>query len=93
MSALPDFATQAGRDAYNRELRTVATPWRLAGLCLILAGVGLGVTDRYTHIAMPAWTTHAVFALIVAGWALMMVAIFKRTMYHRRRLAGLAEKK
>ncbi len=93
MSALPDFATQEGRDAYNRELRTIATPWRFAGLALIVAGAGLGATDRYTDTQLPAWTTHAVFALIIAGWALMMVAIFKRTMYHRRRLAGLPEKK
>ncbi|KAF0187260.1 MAG: hypothetical protein FD160_18 [Caulobacteraceae bacterium] len=89
----PRFDTAEGRDAYNRELRAVAGPWRLAGLALILAGAGLGATDRYTEMSLPAWTTQAVFALIVAGWALMMFAIFKRTMYHRRRLAGLPEKK
>ena len=88
MSEMPRFDTPEGRDAYRRELRTVARPWRYGGLALIILGAGLGGVHRFTDIATPAWTTHAVFVLIVAGWALMMVAIFQRTLYHRRRLAG-----
>lgn len=88
MSDLPRFDTPEGRDAYRRELRTVARPWRLAGLAMIILGAGLGGVHRFTEIPTPEWTTHAVFILIVAGWALMMVAIFQRTLYHRRRLAG-----
>jgi hypothetical protein len=93
MSGAPDLTTPEGRDAYRRELRSVGGVWRLWGLLLILAGAGLGATDRYADITMPAWSTHAVFVLIIAGWALMMYAIFKRTMHHRRRFSGLAEKK
>lgn len=88
MSEMPRLDTPEGRDAYRRELRTVARSWRLAGLAFIILGAGLGAVHRFTDIATPEWTTHAVFILIVAGWALMMVAIFKRTLYHRRRYAG-----
>lgn len=88
MSELPRFDTPEGRDAYRAELRTVARSWRMGGLALIILGAGLGAIDRFTDVSTPPWSTHAVFVLIVAGWALMMVAIFKRTLYHRRRMAG-----
>jgi hypothetical protein len=88
MSDLPRLDTPEGRAAYRAELRTVARGWRYGGLALILLGAGLGSVHRFTEIATPAWTTQAVFVLIVAGWAAMMVAIFKRTLHHRRRFSG-----
>jgi membrane protein YdbS with pleckstrin-like domain len=86
--APPRLDTPEGRDAYRRELRTVARPWRYGGLALILLGAVLGGVHRFTTIETPAWTTHVVFILIVAGWAAMMFAILQRTLHHRRRYAG-----
>lgn len=92
MSNVPRLDTPEGRAAYRRELHQVAAPWRYGGLALIVLGALLGGVDRYTDTAMPTWTTTAIFVLFGVGWLMMMVAIFKRTLYHRRRLGGQPDK-
>lgn len=88
MSEIPRLDTPEGRAAYRRELHGVARPWRYGGLALIVLGAVLGGIDRYTDTALPTWTTTAIFALFIVGWLMMMVAIFQRTLYHRRRFSG-----
>lgn len=84
----PDLSTQEGRDAYRRELRTVAAPLRLAGLLVVLIGAGLAVATRATDWAFPVWIDTAIFTLLGLGWAILIAVIVLRYQHHRRRTAG-----
>lgn len=74
--------------AYRAELRAVGRTQRLAGFGLIVLGAILAWSaSRAGDLADVVQM--AGYAALAAGWALMLVAIFLRTRFHRRRLAQL----
>jgi hypothetical protein len=87
--ARPDLATPGGRRAYAAELRGVARGWRYTGLGLVTLGaigiVAVAKTDAPWDAGLLGPAT---IAALVVGWAIIIVAIAKRTRYHRRRMAG-----
>jgi drug/metabolite transporter (DMT)-like permease len=87
--AKPDLGTREGRRLYAAELGRVARFWRYAGLGLVAVGAILLIAARLSgadlrHSAIGL----AALAALVVGWALAIVGIVKRTLYHRRRMAG-----
>ena len=68
------------RQLYRAELRKVAIAWRVGALLMMLAALG-------ARLWLPAerklWLPLAVIAV-----ALAIIAIAKRTQYHRKRMAG-----
>jgi len=85
----PDLATPEGVGAYRAELRAIARPWRYFGLAIVLLGTAAMVHVAYTaHDVLGTRHGQASIAVIAFGWALLIVAMVKRTRYHRRRLAG-----
>jgi len=83
----PDTSTPEGRAAYRRELRRVARRWRLAGLAM--AAIGAVGAARFGRGPEGLNHSSAVASLLLAaaGWALLIVAIAKRTRYHLARMA------
>ena len=90
MSAALDLSTPEGRAAHRSALRAVAKPWRYAGFALVLAGAALLIAFRL-NAGMSAELMGAGYLLLAAGWGLMIVAMFKRRQYQRRRLGGAGE--
>lgn len=87
--ARPDLETAAGRRAYAAELGGVARGWRYAGLGLVALGAaGLVQVARTDAPWDEGLLGPATLAALALGWALLIVAIVKRTRYHRRRMAG-----
>lgn len=87
--ARPDLQTPEGRRAYVAELRGVARPWRYAGLGLVTLGAaGLVQVARTDAPWAEGLLGPATLAALAVGWAVVIVAIVKRTRYHRRRMAG-----
>ena len=85
----PDLATPEGRRAYTAELRGVARGWRYTGLGLVTLGaIGLVAVARTDAPWGAGVLGPATIGALVAGWAIIIVAIVKRTRYHRRRIAG-----
>ena len=68
------------RRLYRSELRKVAIAWRAGALLMLMAAVA-------AKLWLPAqrmlW-----LPLAVIGFALAIVAVVKRTQYHRKRMAG-----
>ena len=86
--ARPDLTTPQTRSAYARELRTVAWPWRLGGLALVVVATALLVSVHNSGAGvLRAPLGQAGLILMVAGWAACGVAIARRTAYHRRRMS------
>lgn len=85
----PDLATPDGRRAYAAELGGVARGWRYTGLGLVTLGAAGIIAVAKTDAP---WSTGllgpATIAALAMGWAIVIVAIVKRTRYHRRRMAG-----
>lgn len=87
--ARPDLSTPEGRRAYAAELHGVARGWRYIGLGLVTLGAaGLVQVARTDAPWREGWLGPATIAALVVGWAIVIVAIVKRTRYHRRRMAG-----
>lgn len=87
--ARPDLGTPEGRRAYRAELGRIARFWRYAGLGLVTAGFVLLVAARLGEAGIRhSMIGRAAIALLVVGWALAIVGVVKRTLYHRRRMAG-----
>ena len=84
--ANPDLHTEEGRMAYRKELRRVAWPVRVAGFALIVLGALSVMAPRWVA-TWPDLLVNGGYALLAAGWALFLAAIFIRTRYHRRRMA------
>ena len=75
----PDLSDPDIRLEYRRELRAYLRPWRLAGLFSVIgAGFWLLFRDRDSP---RAW------AVMIAGWALLIVIILFRSRYHKRRMS------
>jgi uncharacterized membrane protein len=84
----PDLTSKEARRAYRVELHGVAAGWRFIGLIVVCLGV-IGVLWNNSQ-GRPVFTTAVgagSFALLVTGWIILAVAIFKRSAYHRRRMA------
>jgi hypothetical protein len=85
----PDLSDPTGRTAYRRELRRVAVPWRAAGFALVLGGTAAMIWyGRGPQSLFDTAAGEASVAVIAAGWALLIVAIVKRTRYHKTRMTG-----
>jgi hypothetical protein len=89
MTARPDLATPEGRRTYAAELGGVARGWRYSGLGLVALGTA-GLVARALADAplLGSALGLGTIALLVIGWAIVIVGIVKRTRYHRRRMAG-----
>ena len=87
--ARPDLSTPEGLGAYRSELRGIARPWRYAGFAIVLVGTAAMIFVAYTaHDVLGTRHGQASVAAIAFGWILLIVAMARRTLYHRRRLAG-----
>ena len=87
--ARPDLSTPEGRGAYRSELRGIARPWRYAGFAIVLLGTAAMIFVAYSsHELLGTLDGWSSIAAIAFGWALLIVAMVKRTRYHRRRLGG-----
>ncbi len=78
----PDLSDPDERLEYRRELRCYLRPWRMVGLFSVI-GAGYWLLFRDPE-SSSAW------AVMIAGWALLIVIIVLRTRYHRRRMSGPA---
>ena len=84
----PNLSDPAGLAAYRRELRGVAVPWRAAGFVLVLAGTaGMIAYGRGARSLFESVEGEASVGALAAGWALLIVAMVKRTRYHKMRMA------
>jgi hypothetical protein len=87
--ARPDLATPEGRKAYGAELRGIARPWRYVGFTIVILGTAAMIfVARTTHELLGSKEGQASIAAIAFGWALLVVAIVKRTRYNGRRMRG-----
>ena len=84
----PDLSTPEARDAYKRELRGVARPLRLVGLAFVVVAALIAILSRLGPAGLPAWIDIVFYSLLGIGWAILFTAIYQRTQYHRRRMAG-----
>lgn len=85
----PDLATPEGRRAYAAELGGVARGWRYSGLGLVTLGaIGIVAVAKTDAPWGAGVLGPATIAALVLGGAIVIVAIVKRTRYHRRRMAG-----
>lgn len=84
----PDLSSDEAIAAYKVEMRAVGRKQRFAGLGLVLVGAILTWSASQAGANGPA-VQWAGYALLAAGWVLMLSAIFMRTRYHRRRMAEL----
>ena len=82
----PDLASPEGRAAYQAELRTVAVPWRVGGVAMILVAAILMVSAKGQNMDMHSPLMIAGFAVLALGWILAFIGIFLRARYHARRL-------
>jgi hypothetical protein len=81
---VPDLRDPEARRAYRRELMEVAKGPRRVGVALVVLGCALILVNQYWH-PIPNIVT---LAAIMAGFALMILGIGKRTKYHKRRMRG-----
>jgi hypothetical protein len=85
----PDLATPEGRRVYAAELGGVARGWRYTGLGLVTLGaVGVVAVAKTDAPWREGLLGPATIAALVLGWTIIIVAIVKRTRYHRRRMTG-----
>ena len=84
----PDLKSVETRNAYRAELRGVAGSWRFVGLIVVCLGaIGLLWNNSQGRAVFSTAAGLVSLALLAAGWAILAVAIWKRTAYHRRRMA------
>jgi len=73
---------------YRAEVRAIGRSQRLAGFALVLAGAVAVWASGSVGSAGPA-VQWGGYAALMVGWVLMLVAIFMRTRYVRRRMREL----
>lgn len=81
----PDLSSDEAIARYKAEIRQVGRTQRLAGFGLVLLGAILVWASGQAGDAAQM-VAYAGYGALAAGWALMIVAIFLRTRYHRRRM-------
>ncbi|HEY0102700.1 MAG TPA: hypothetical protein VGB60_04465 [Brevundimonas sp.] len=84
----PALQNDAELARYRTEVRAIGRSQRLAGFALVLAGAVAVWSSGYVGAAGPT-VQWGGYAALVAGWVLMLVAIFLRTRYVRRRMREL----
>ena len=85
----PELNDPAARAAYRRELRRVAIPWRAFGFALVVGGTtGMVLYGRAPQAITDTIEGDVSLAAVALGWILLIVAIVKRTRYHKTRMAG-----
>ena len=84
----PDLSTPEAREAYKSELRGVARPLRLVGLVFVVVAALIAIVSRFGGMTAPSWIDIVFYTLLGIGWAILFTAIYQRTQYHRRRMAG-----
>ena len=82
----PDLTTPEGRTAYQAELRTVAVPWRVGGIALIMVAAIVLVAAKGQNLGLHSPLMIVGFAILALGWIVALVGIYLRTRYHARRL-------
>jgi uncharacterized integral membrane protein len=87
MSQPPKLDTLEARDAYRRELRRVEQPLRLTGLGVVVAGALLAIISRASGWR-PDGIDVVILATLAVGWLILFYVIYRRSQYHRRRMAG-----
>lgn len=87
MNGPPKVDTPEARDDYRRELRRVEQPLRLTGLGIVVAGALLAIVSR-TSGWRPEGIDVVILATLGAGWLILFYVIYRRSQYHRRRMAG-----
>jgi uncharacterized membrane protein YkgB len=87
----PDLATPEGRAAYQAELRTVAVPWRVGGIAMIMVAAIVLVSAKGQNMGLHSPLMIAGFAILAVGWILAFVGIYLRTRYHALRLKEPAQ--
>lgn len=85
----PDLNAPEGARLYRAELARVARPWRYGGLAVAGLAVLLAAWNR-NQGGGPFDTSAGQISsgLFLIGATMAVIAIVKRTAYHRRRLAG-----
>lgn len=83
----PDLSTEEGRAAYRKELRGVGRPLRAGGLAMVVAAALLILLSRNGTFGIGEWGVTVSYAMLAAGWAMVIAAIWMRTRHHKRRLA------
>lgn len=84
----PNLSSDQAVAQYRAEIRAIGRKQRLAGFGLVLLGAIMVWASAQAGAAGPT-VLWAGYAALACGWALMIVAIFLRTRYHRRRLREL----
>ena len=85
----PDLSDPAARAAYRSELRRVAIPWRIFGFALVIGGaIGMVLYGRGPQAIADTIEGDVSLAAVALGWVLLIVAMIKRTRYHKARMAG-----
>ena len=86
--ARPDLNTLEGRRIYAAELDGIARPWRYSGLFLVVLGaIGFVAVAKEDAPWGSGLLGPATIAALAVGWVIVIVAIVKRTRYHRRRMS------
>jgi O-antigen/teichoic acid export membrane protein len=78
-----DLETPEGRAAYRKELRGVARWPRIIGFGLILIAAVAILNMRSDPEAGAA--LYGAYAMLAAGWAVLIWSYVQRNIYHRRR--------
>lgn len=85
----PDLSDPAARAAYRSELRRVAIPWRIFGFALVIGGaIGMVLYGRGPQAITDTIEGDASLAAVALGWVLLIVAMIKRTRFHKARMAA-----
>ncbi|WP_292054437.1 MULTISPECIES: hypothetical protein [unclassified Brevundimonas] len=85
--ARPDLETPEGRAAYRAELKRVGWKLRLGGFVLIVVAALLVVLSRDGKLGLTEDAVPVAYAMLFAGWVMVITAIFQRTRHHKRRMA------
>ena len=85
----PDLSTREGQAAYRAEVFRVARPLRLIGLTFTIAGILMLFEAQGWHSVTERTFGLAGIVLIAIGWALLIVGIVKRMLYHKKRMRRL----
>jgi hypothetical protein len=84
----PALQNDADLARYRAEVRAIGRSQRLAGFALVVGGAIAVWASGSVGAAGPA-VQWGGYAALMAGWVLMLVAIFLRTRYVRRRMREL----
>lgn len=85
--ARPDLESPEGRAAYRSELKRIGWKLRLGGFVLIVVAALLVALAQEGRFGLTQDAVKVAYAMLFAGWAMVITAIFQRTRHHKRRMA------